>query len=116
MARNKTAVVVVGIVLSLVLSLAANALASERLLCKQIDDTFKNKCDVMVDAVTRVVNNQQKKGHILICQGNWYSCLDGVCKNNFKSDAYAFSFGMSEYGQFCKLLCNNPSCPSDWVK
>lgn len=105
--------------LAAVLAVAAICNAEEmRLKCTTDNSFLTNRCKIQVNAITRVVNGQPSKGHLVSCQSKSFTCLQGKCTNNFDSSAgvKTFSFTMDSYKQFCELLCNQPACtnPGEW--
>ena len=45
-----------------------------------------------------------------------YTCLNGVCQNNYKPSEWHISPNMDEHQKFCDLLCQDPRCtdPQGW--
>ncbi|RJR50190.1 MAG: hypothetical protein C4576_05930 [Desulfobacteraceae bacterium] len=85
-------------------------------ICKSNPDYFSKRCTIHPYAVTKRVDGQDHKGHLVGCQFKTYTCIDGICRDNYGFAEIPFEFSMDDYAGFCSLLCRNPECfdPDGW--
>lgn len=96
--------------------LAAGNLSAGSFVCEGNPDYFTKRCVVHPYVVTKRVDGRDLKGHLVGCQFKSYSCVDGLCKDNYNSNQMIpYFIDMNDIKGFCDLLCRNPECPdSGW--
>ena len=110
--------IVAGALLPVVIAMCATAgtVSAEVYTCPANRDFFSNRCTVHANAITRVTNGMVNKGHLVGCQSKSFSCINGVCSDNFGTGTVPFTFSMDNLAGFCNLLCVNPKCTGTWQK
>ncbi|MDY0361681.1 MAG: hypothetical protein RBR08_09525 [Desulforegulaceae bacterium] len=95
---------------------AAEKLSAKTFICSQNPDYFSKRCTVHPYAITKVLDGKVVKGHLVTCQFKSFSCINGVCKDNYGHFEVPYPFALDNYKDFCSLLCTNPSCndPLGW--
>lgn len=79
-------------------------------MCYSNPDYFSKRCTIHPYAITKVVDGKAHKGHLVGCQFKSYTCLDGICRDNYGPAQVPFNFSMDDLKGFCYLLCQNPPC------
>lgn len=104
------------VLIAVVILLSAGHLSARTLICQNNPDYFSKRCTLHPYAVTQIMNGQIVKGHLIGCQFKSYTCMDGVCRDNYGPLEIPYSVSMDDHQGFCSLLCNNPSCndPLGW--
>jgi hypothetical protein len=88
--------------------------------CKSNNPAVLNiSCVVYADSVAKIQDSSGRKalGHEVKCpDGSYFICIDGKCTNKYYPPAAPklFNFYMTQYAEFCKLLCK-PACPTYWT-
>ncbi|TYT75489.1 hypothetical protein [Desulfobotulus mexicanus] len=98
------------VLIAVVTLMTAGHLFARTLICKDNPDYFSKRCTLHPYAVTRVVDGQVVKGHLVGCQFKSYTCMGGVCSDNYGHSEIPYDISMDDHQGFCSLLCNNPSC------
>lgn len=96
--------------------LEAGSLSAKVLVCNNNPDFFSKKCTVHPYSVTKVVAGNVTRGHLIGCQFKSYTCINGICRDNFGTMQIPYSHGMDDLPGFCALLCRTPECqdPQGW--
>ncbi|MCW7753398.1 hypothetical protein OOT00_05285 [Desulfobotulus sp. H1] len=104
------------ILIAAVILFTAGHLSARTLICQNNPDYFSKRCTLHPYAVTRVVDGQVVKGHLVGCQFKSYTCMDGVCRDNYGPLEIPYAISMDDHQGFCRQLCNNPPCsdPLGW--
>ncbi|PTN35951.1 hypothetical protein C6366_10385 [Desulfonatronum sp. SC1] len=96
--------------------LTSGNLFARTMICKNDPDYFSKRCTLHPYAVTKVVNGNVVRGHLVGCQFKSYTCMVGVCEENNGPMQIPYYVSMDHHSGFCDLLCNNPTCkdPLGW--
>lgn len=96
--------------------LTADHLFARSFVCQSNPDYFSKRCTLHPYAVTKIVDGQIVRGHLVGCQFKSYTCMDGVCRDNYGTREIPYDISMDDHQGFCSLLCNHPSCsdPQGW--
>lgn len=96
--------------------LTAGHLFARTFVCQNNPDYFSKRCTLHPYAVTKIVDGKVVKGHLVGCQFKSYTCIDGICRDNYGYSEIPYDISMDDHQGFCSLLCNNPSCndPQGW--
>ncbi|SDB41306.1 hypothetical protein SAMN05660653_01996 [Desulfonatronum thiosulfatophilum] len=96
--------------------LMAGSLSARTLFCNNNSDYFSKRCTVHPYAVTRVEAGNLVKGHLIGCQFKSYTCINGLCQDNYGPFQINYSISMDDHQGFCALLCRDPICtdPQGW--
>ena len=96
--------------------LAVGNLSARTLICNTNEDFFSKRCTIHPYAFAKVVDGNVVKGHLIGCQYKSYTCINGLCLDNYGPNQINFSLRMEDHPGFCDLLCRNPMCtdPLGW--